>query len=176
MIGQPPITLLTGPAACGKNTIAHVYATAFRQACAVVDVDQLRWMLRQPHLAPWPDDPPDSPAQAQHRLGIRHACLLARSFVAEGYETLICDVVGDSLAATYRELLAGQAFKIVLILPTWEAALARLHARGSTITEAEARLLYDQQAALTEYDARLDNTVLSAQQAAEWLAHLRSDS
>ena len=175
MTQQPPITLLTGPAACGKNTIAHVYATEFREACAVVDVDQLRWMLRQPHLAPWPNDPLDSPAQAQHRLGIRHACLLARSFAAEGYETLICDVVGDSLAATYRELLAGQDFKIVLVLPTWQAALARLRSRGPTISEAEARLLYDQQAALTGYDARLDNTSLSARQSAEWLARLRSD-
>jgi hypothetical protein len=174
MAERPPITLLTGPAACGKNTIAHIYATQYRQACAAIDVDLLRWMLRQPHLAPWPSDPPDSPAQAQHRLGIKHACLLAQSFVAEGYETVICDVVGDRLAAYYRELLAAHDFKIVLLLPTWEASLARLRSRGPTITEAEARLLYDQQQSLIDYDARLDNTTLSADQATEWLAYLRS--
>ena len=174
MAEQLPITLLTGPAACGKNTIAHVYATQYRAACAVVDVDQLRWMLRQPHLAPWPDDPPDSPAQAQHRLGIKHACLLARSFASEGYETVICDVIGDRLAAYYRDLLAAQDFKIVLLLPTWTASLARLRSRGPTITETEARKLYDQQQALTDYDAWLDNTDLTAEEAAAWLAHLRS--
>jgi predicted kinase len=119
---MPPITLLTGPAASGKNTIAHLYATEQRQACAVIDNDLVRWMLRQPHLAPWPTDPPDSPAQVQHRLGIKHTCMLARSFVSEGYEAVLCDVVGDRLAAYYRELLAGQDFTIVLLLPTWEEA------------------------------------------------------
>lgn len=174
MAGPPPITLLTGPAACGKNTIAHLYATQYRTACAVVDVDQLRWMLRQPHLAPWPTDPPDSPAQTQHRLGIKHSCLLAQSFVSEGYETVICDVIGDRLATYYRELLAMHDFKIVLLLPTWKTSLERLRSRGPTITEEEARLLYDQQQSLTDYDAQLDNSDLSAEEAAAWLAHRRS--
>ncbi len=167
---MPPITLLTGPAACGKNTIAHVYATQYRARCAVIDTDLLRWMLRNPHLAPWPGDPPDSPAQAQHRLGIRHACMLAESFAREGYEVVICDVVGDRLAAYYRDLLRGQAFRIALLLPAWEEALRRLRARGPTITEAEAALLYEQQATLTDYDWRLDNSALTAEEAARWLA------
>ncbi len=169
---MPPITLLTGPAASGKNTIAHLYATEQRQACAVIDNDLVRWMLRQPHLAPWPTDPPDSPAQVQHRLGIKHTCMLARSFVSEGYEAVICDVVGDRLAAYYRELLAGQDFTIVLLLPTWEEALRRLRGRTHGITEDEARLLYDQQQALTDYDHRLDNSTLSAGDVARWLAGL----
>ncbi|NPV68393.1 MAG: hypothetical protein HPY64_14720 [Anaerolineae bacterium] len=170
---MPPITLLTGPAAAGKNAIAHVYATQFRQRCAVIDGDLVRWMLRNPHLAPWPTDPPDSPAQAQHRLGIKHCCLLAGSFVVEGYEVVICDVVGDALARYYRELLAGQDFKIALLLPTWEESLRRLRSRGPTITESEAALLYKQQTQLQEYDWRLDNTALSVEEAARWLAGLR---
>ncbi len=170
---MPPITLLTGPAGSGKNTIAHLYATEQRSACAVVDTDLARWMLRQPHLAPWPTDPPDSPAQYQHRLGIKHACMLARSFVSEGYETVICDVVGDSLAQYYRDLLHGFDFAIVLLLPTWEESLRRLHGRSHSITEHEARLLYDQQQTLTNYDHRLDNTTFSASDAARWLAELR---
>lgn len=171
---MPPITLLTGPAAAGKNAIAHVYATQFRERCAVIDNDLVRWMLRNPHLAPWPTDPPGSPAQAQHRLGIRHCCMLAGSFVAEGYEVVIGDVVGDALARYYRDLLAAHDFRIVLLLPTWEEVLRRLRARPPTITEAEAALLYEQQAQLREYDWRLDNSALSVEEAARWLAGQRS--
>lgn len=153
-----PITLLTGPAACGKNTIAHIYATRYSPRCAVIDTDVLRWMLRNPHLAPWPHDPPDAPAQGQHRLGIKHACMLAKSFLAERCEVIICDVVGDRLAQHYRDLLVDDDFRIVLLLPTWEACLARLQSRPPTITEVEARLLYDQQSHLSNYDAKIDNT------------------
>ena len=157
------ITLLTGPAASGKNTIAHVYATEFSAQCAVIDTDLLRWMLRNPHLAPWPTDPPDSPAQQQHRLGIKHACLLARSFVENGYEVVICDAVGDGLARLYQALLAGHDFRIVLLLPTWEEALRRLKSRPPTITEAEARLVYDQQNQLSVYTLKIDNSDLTPQ-------------
>ena len=153
-----PITLLTGPAACGKNTIAHIYATRYSLRCAVIDTDSLRWMLRNPHLAPWPHDPPDAPAQGQHQLGIKHACMLAKSFLAERCEVIICDVVGDRLAQRYRDLLVDDDFRIVLLLPTWEASLARLQSRPPTITKAEARLLYNQQSHLTNYDAKMDNT------------------
>jgi chloramphenicol 3-O-phosphotransferase len=164
------ITLLTGPAASGKNTIAHIYATEHHQQCAVVDTDLVRWMLRNPHLAPLPTDQPDAPAQLQHRLGIRHSCMLARSFADEGYEVVICDVVGNALAQTYRELLVGYPFRIVLLLPSWEESLRRLQARGQTITEQEARLLYEQQANLLDYDLLLDNTNLSPHEVAAWLA------
>lgn len=164
------LTLLTGPAASGKNTIAHLYATEFSSQCAVIDNDLVRWMLRNPHLAPWPTDPPDSPAQYQHRLAIKHTCMLGRSFVAEGFEVVICDVVGDELAQHYRDLLAGCHFRIVLLLPSWDESLRRLKARGHSITEEEAALLYEQQRQITNYDARLDTTRLSPFETAAWLA------
>jgi chloramphenicol 3-O-phosphotransferase len=163
------ITLLTGPAAAGKNTIAHLYATKHSEHCAVIDTDLVRWMLRKPHLAPWPTDPPDAPAQVQHRLGIKHSCLLARSFVAEGFEVVICDVVGAALAQLYRDLLANEGLRIVLLLPTWEATLRRLRERPPTISEVEARLLYDQQQQMRNYDLRLDNSEQTPEQVAAWL-------
>lgn len=172
-IGKLPITLLTGPAACGKNTIAHIYATQFSDRCAVIDTDLLRWMLRKPHLAPWPTDPADSPSQVQHRLGIKHACMLSKSFVAEGCDVIICDVVGDRLAQYYRELLTDHEFRVVLLLPTWEASLGRLYARPPTITDDEAKLLYDQQASFTNYDVKIDNTHLSPEDVAARLRGMK---
>lgn len=163
-----PITILTGPAASGKNTIGGAYATQFSERCAVIDVHTLRGMMRKPHLAPWDD----APGLAQHRLGVRHACMLAKSFIAEGYEVVILDVIWADLARTYRAALAGCPLRIIRLLPSWEEALRRLHQRPPTITDAEARWLYDRQVALLEFDYGLDNTHLSAEEVAAWLASL----
>ena len=163
-----PITLLTGPAASGKNSIAHVYATQFRERCAVIDVDQVRWMLRQPHAAPW--DEPEG--LAQHRLGVHHTCLLAQSFVDESYEVLILDVLWADLPAQYRRELDGCALRIVRLMPTLEESLRRLHARPPSISDAEARWVYDTQASLTDFDFSLDNSDISVEDAAAWLAEL----
>jgi chloramphenicol 3-O-phosphotransferase len=163
-----PITVLTGPAASGKNSVAHVYATQFRERCAVIDGDLVRWMLRQPHAAPW--DEPEG--LAQHRLGARHASMLARSFVDEGYETLILDVLWADLPERYRRALDGCPLRIVRLMPTWEESLRRLHERPHSISDAEARWVYDAQMALRDFDYSLDNTNVPVEQAAAWLASL----
>ncbi len=162
------MTILTGPAASGKNTIAGIYATQFCERCAVIDVDSVRQMLRQPHLAPWDGDE----GLDQHRLGVRHACLLAKSFVAEGCEVVILDVVWADLGQIYRRELEGYDARIVRLMPTWDESLRRLHARPPTISDAEARWVYDTQEALRDYDVTLDNSTLSAEAVAAWLASL----
>ncbi len=164
------ITLLTGPSASGKNTISHIYATQYSDQCAVIDVDLVRWMLRKPHVAPWPSDTPASEGRYQHKLGIKHASILARSFVSEGFEVIVCDVIGDELARYYRELLDGEVFRIVLLLPTLEETLRRLNERSKTISEDEAQELYEQQRLLQGYDLKIDNTVLKPIEVAERLS------
>ncbi len=163
-----PITILTGPAAAGKNTIAQVYATQFCERCAVIDVDLIRGMLRQPHFAPWDG----SQGLDQHRLGVVHACMLAKSFLAEGYEVVLLDVVWDDLGQLYRQELAGHYFRIVRLMIAWDESLQRLHDRPYTITDAEAQWVYSTQELLQDYDYSLDNTALSPDAVAEWLATL----
>lgn len=46
------VLILTGPAGAGKNTVAHEFAKK-REKCAVIDIDLVRWMVLQPHKAPW---------------------------------------------------------------------------------------------------------------------------
>lgn len=164
-----PVTILTGPAAAGKNTIAHLYATQFCDRCAVIDVDLVRWMLRQPHRAPWEGEE----GLNQHRLGAKHASLLARSFVAEGCEVVVLDVVWADLSILYRRELADCTCRIVRLLPSWDETLNRLHNRSHSINDAEARWVYDTQAQLTDYDYSVDNSSMSAEAAAAWLATLR---
>src|SRR5712691_7545469 len=130
-----PITILTGFAGCGKNSVAQVYATQFCERCAVIDVDLVRGMLRQPHFAPWDG----TQGLEQHRLGVKHACLLAKSFVTEGYEVVLLDVIWSDLGQLYQQELAGHDHRIVRLMPTWEESLRRLHDRAPTITDAEAQ-------------------------------------
>jgi len=163
------ITILTGPAAAGKNTIGHLYATQFSERCAVIDVDMVRGMLRQPHHAPWEGDK----GLVQHRLGVRHACMLAKSFVTEGYEVVVLDVLWDDLGQFYRRELAGYSCHIVRLLPSWDEALKRLHARPHSISDAEAQWVYDTQSSLIDFDYSIDNTLMSAEAVAAWLASLR---
>ncbi len=162
-----PITLLTAPAAAGKNTIAHLYATQFAERCAVIDGDQVRWMLRQPHLAPWEEG-----GLAQHQLGVKHAALLAKSFADEGFEVVILDVLWADLVARYRHDLAAYPLRIVRLLPSWAESLRRLHERPPSISDEEAAWVYATQTALTDFDFTLDNSAVSAGDAAAWIAAL----
>ena len=162
------ITILTGPAGAGKNSIGHLYATRYCERCAVIDVDVVRWMLRQPHLAPW--EGPEG--LRQHQLGARHACMLGKSFVAEDYEVLLLDVIWGDLGQVYRQALAGYFCRIVRLIPSWPEALKRLHGRSDRITDAEAEWVYETQSSLQDFDYSLDNTLIAAEDVAAWLAEL----
>ncbi len=159
------ITILTGPSAAGKNTIGYTYAREFPQPCSVIDGDQVRWMYTQPHIAPWHGDD----GLRQHQIGVRHNCLLARSFHELGLEVVILDVLWADLAASYRAELAGLPHRIVRLLPTLEECLRRHHQRPPSISDDEVKWTYDHTAALTDYDLSLDTTTLSAEQVAAWL-------
>jgi hypothetical protein len=163
-----PITILTGPAAAGKTTIGEIYATQFSPRCTVVDVGALQKMLLNPCLKPWDD----APGLAQHRLSVRHACMLARSFSVEGYEVVILDSIWADLARAYRAALADHSVRVVRLLPSWEESLRRLRARPVHISEAEARWFYEKQVALLEFDYGLDNTYMPPEEVAAWLASL----
>ncbi|MBX3066027.1 MAG: hypothetical protein KF726_23815 [Anaerolineae bacterium] len=163
-----PIIVLTGPAASGKNTIGHLYATRFCQRGVVIDGDVVRQMLRQPHHAPWDG----TEGLAQHRLGVHHNCLLAHSFYLQDCDVIVLDVLWMNLAAQYRAELAPHPLCIVRLLPTWEEVLRRLHSRPPSITDDEARWTYDQQLQLDSADHTLENSTLSPEDCAQWIANL----
>src|SRR5262245_36337532 len=102
------ITLITGPAASGKNTIAKVYVGQFCERCALIDGDVVRQMLHQPHVAPWDE----REGLIQHRLGVHNNCLLAKSFMAADCEVVILDVLWADLAQRYREELPDYPLRI----------------------------------------------------------------
>jgi chloramphenicol 3-O-phosphotransferase len=169
------VLLLTGPSGAGKNAVAAAL-TPQLERCAVVDVDLVRWMVLQPHRAPWEGDE----GRAQHRLGARNACLLARSFLDAGFAVVLLDALTAEVAALYRTELSDRGLWIVLLLPTFEEVLRRNRVRGPRLKDEEVVMLYQQHASLAGYDERIDNTNLSAQEVAALLrprlrsAHPRS--
>src|SRR5258708_19575543 len=151
-----PITILTGPAAAGKNTIAQVYATQFCERCAVIDVDLVRGMLRQPHFAPWDG----TQGLEQHRLGVKHACMLAKSFLTEGYEVVLLDVVWPDLGQLYRQEFAGHYLRIVRLMPSWDESLRPLHSRPPSITDAHTPRHNSTHPSFQQYHSTLATTTL----------------
>lgn len=160
------ILILTGPPAAGKNTIAALLA-AKRRRCAVIDVDVVRWMLVQPHRAPWDGEE----GRAQQQFGITNACLLAKRFAANSCDVILLDVLTDETAALYDAELALFAPKIALLMPALDEIIRRNKARP-ILRDDEVLMLYGWQERLTHFDVKLDNTTLSAQEAAEWLNRL----
>jgi dephospho-CoA kinase len=125
-----PIIVLTGPAASGKNTIANLYARKQRKG-ADIDADLVRWMYRQPHIAPWEGDE----GLRQLELRSKHVALLSKAFHEEGCNVIISDVITDSSAQIYKNLLSDIGLKVIRLLPSYGESIRRLHERRHTITD-----------------------------------------
>ena len=156
------VIILTGPPGAGKNTVAQIIAKG-RSKCAVIDVDLVRWMILQPHMAPWEGNA----GKKQQMLGVRNACLLANNFLNEAYEVIILDVLTTDTAKLYKIQLQKNNVKIILLLPTYEEILRRNTLRPPRLKEDEVKMLYDQQKRFTEYDEIVDNTNLSSEETAQ---------
>lgn len=149
------ILLLTGPPAAGKSTLGPLLGQQMTR-CAVIDVDWLRKMVVQPHIAPWRGQA----GLDQLQLGVQNACAVARNCVAAGFAVVILDVLTNETAQLYRAHLADLGCQIVLLLPSLATAVQRNRDRGQFLTDDEVELLYGWQAALTDYDQRIDNSAL----------------
>jgi predicted ATPase len=113
----PPL-LLTGGPAVGKTVTARALADAVPRT-AYLDVDDLRHLVRNGHAAPWDD------GAAQQLLGVRNAAVLARNFLASGFNVAITDVATRQTLTVYRTLLPD----LVFIHLTTSLAEARRRAR-----------------------------------------------
>ncbi len=162
---RPFILILTGPPAAGKSKIGPIIARQLARG-AVIDVDLLRAVIVQPHIAPWRGDA----GMAQLRLGAQNACAVARNAVDAGFNVVILDVLTDETAALYHGELYTIPHEIVLLLPTLAAVLHRNQVRGQFLTDDEVELLYGWQQQLTRYDFRIDNTEITAETVAHQLA------
>jgi hypothetical protein len=159
--------IITGPTAAGKNAVAMKLAEQ-RERCAVVDFDLVRRMFIKPHRPPWAGEE----GRSQQVLGVKHVCALAEGFYEAGWDVIILDVLSDETVKIYRDLLRRFSPKIIQLLPTFSELSRRFHERGPVLTEDEFKMVYEEQSKYTQYDLRIDNTGMGAQEAARQLTSL----
>lgn len=160
------VLILTGPPASGKNSVATLIAGQ-RECCAIIDVDQVRWMLVQPHTAPWEGEE----GKRQARLGVENSCLLATRFAAAGCDVLVLDFIWSFTLDIYREWLAPYKPRIVLLMPSLVETLRRNLERG-WLPAHEVEMLYTEMQSFSDYDDKIDNSDVAVEELALWLARL----
>ena len=149
-----PALVLTGPPAVGKSRAALSLAGT-RTQCAVIEVDDLRQLVRVGAAAPWEG----AAGARQHRLGVRNACAVASNFLSEGIDALITDVLTSDTARTYRALLPGCV--VVRLTATLEETTRRAASRHERLTVAEFDALHQQDQAQPAFaDLTIDATHL----------------
>jgi hypothetical protein len=160
------ILILTGPPASGKNSVAPLIARQ-RARCAIIDVDQVRWMLVQPHAAPWEGEE----GIRQCRLGVENACQLATRFAEEGCDVILLDFIWEYTIGIYRQQLARYSPIVVQLMPTLTETLRRNHMRG-WLPAHEVEMLYAQMESFENYDEKINNSEMTVEELTEFLIRI----
>lgn len=124
---------MSGTQGAGKSTVARRLAERFERG-AWVSVDALQKMIVAGGR--WPEGGEMSAeAERQLRLRLKHACLLAASFVDAGITAVVDDIViGGRVEDLMREL-AGRRFAFVMLTPRLAVVRAREAGRGTQLWE-----------------------------------------
>lgn len=150
--------ILTGGPAVGKTTTAGALAETLDRA-AVIDVDDIRQLIRSGHAAPWAG----AEGRLQQRLGVENACALAARFLANGFGVIVTDVLSAETLQLYRRLLPR--CQIVRLYATQDEACRRARTRPTYLTEEEFSMLHADEARGTVLaDQQLDVTAMSPQE------------
>lgn len=131
------IILISGPPGAGKTSVAEALCERFDRML-LVEVDDLRHMVRAGYRHPWVDD---QQTREQLQLGARNAAAIALESIAARYSVVIADVITADAVQWYRDALAVAPVRVELVtlLPTIEATRARDSQRDAAMRErAEA--------------------------------------
>lgn len=118
------VIVIAGMPGAGKSTTAALLASRLPRA-AHIEADQLQQMILGG--GEWPDGSPEPSPEAarQLRLRLRNACLLARSFVDDGFTAVVDDIVIGSRIDDLLEDLEGVPFSFVMLTPDYELVRQR---------------------------------------------------
>jgi predicted kinase len=168
-----PITILTGPAASGKTTVASRLCRRLERA-AHIEVDLLRDMIIAGYASPIPSEQADPVLVAeQTRLAAANAVALARNFSLAGYEVVIDEVIES--AETLDEQLEGLAgtapVSLITLLPDAVTLQSRDAVRDPDLRLGprclELRGIYETNGELR--GLRLDNSHMSVSETVSWI-------
>ncbi len=142
----------------GKTTTARALAATLDRA-AVIDVDDIRQLVRSGHAAPWAG----AEGKLQQRLGVENACALAARFAANGFGVIASDVLSDETLQLYRRLLPG--CQIVRLYVSPDEAYRRARTRPIHLTEEEFSMLHAEDAdRAVAADQHLEVTAMTPQE------------
>ncbi len=82
---------------------------------------------------------------------------------------IILDVVTNALVQQYTDALGTFPLTIVQLLPTFDENTRRFVARGPCLTDREFEHVYHEQVAFSQYQTRIDNTRLTADEVVDRL-------
>jgi len=167
------ITIVTGPAASGKTTVAARLCHRLERA-AHIEVDLLRDMVIAGYASPVPADEHDPIAAAeQTRLATANAISLGRNFSLAGYEVAIDAVIETSEGLD--ELLAGFAgfapVSVITLMPDAVTLQARDAIRDPDLRLGqrclELRTIYETNG--EQRGLRLDSSHMSVSATVSWI-------
>jgi predicted kinase len=128
------IVLVSGIPGAGKTTVAGLLARSFDRA-AHIEGDHIGDHFIVTGLVP-PQGPPQEEADRQLVLRRRNICALARNFVAEGFTTVLDDVVvSPAVFDLYRTLLADHDLRFVQLIPSLDVVRERDASRHRQVFE-----------------------------------------
>jgi predicted kinase len=129
----PTVFIVSGTQGAGKSTVADLLARRFERG-AHVSADVLQKLIvsgrRWPEGATMSDE-----AERQLWLRLHNACLLARSFVAQGITAVIDDIITGARLDQLLDELAGEPFVFVMLTPRLEVVRERERGRGTALWE-----------------------------------------
>jgi predicted kinase len=160
----PTYVLLTGPSGSGKSTAAAAWAARGTAPRALLDVDELRTLIKAGFAHPehgWTDD-----TERQWTIGTEVCAAMARVYQRHGVSVIIDVYAPPWPGEPWSTLIEELGGTIVTLLPTVEACLARntARARRPVLVDADLRANYDgfaENVMLHPPDHLIDNTTLT---------------
>lgn len=133
---MPNLIVLNGPPACGKSTLARMYADD-HPLTLNLDIDRIRGLL-----GAWRDD-----AATAGVLARALASSAARTHLTAGYDVIVPQFLGRAAFLEQLEQLAEQVsaeFHEIVLLDTLENVLRRFAERSRAAAEPEHVEAYEQ--------------------------------
>ena len=154
--GRPLLYVVPGIQASGKTTVGRMLADTLDPS-VFVEGDVVRRMVRngRAEMTPAPSDA----ALAQLRLRYRHIAVLAESYLAAGFNTVVEDVVlGDQLLS-FVDLFTFRPLHLVVLAPDADTVARREAAREKSAYGADRWLVGQLDQVLREQTPRHVKTV-----------------
>ena len=125
------VLLLAGPAGAGKSTLARLWC-ATRRTAAHVQLDSVNELIVQGRVDPREVEHPEQ--AGQRAASVDATCALVRSFAASGIDVAVDDFLAPGDAESeWLPRLDGLSMRLVVLLPSLDACLARAGCRGKEV-------------------------------------------